>query len=73
MCQEVDAAKAQQYANSIDAIFFETSAKTNSNVFDLFAAISKRLPEPVEEADDRIDPERPEEPKPKKSGCCSIM
>ena len=38
--QEVDAGKAQRYADSIGAIFFETSAKTNSNVFDLFTAIS---------------------------------
>jgi GTPase SAR1 family protein len=38
--QEVDAGKAERYAETIGAIFFETSAKTNSNVYDLFTALS---------------------------------
>lgn len=41
LLQEVETSKAKAYADSIDAVFFETSAKTNANVFDLFTEISE--------------------------------
>jgi uncharacterized membrane protein YgcG len=44
----VSTAEAQAYAEEIDALCLETSAKLNKNVQDLFVDISRRLPQPVE-------------------------
>jgi Ras-related protein Rab-5C/Ras-related protein Rab-22 len=46
----VDADKARGYAEEIDALFLETSAKTNRNVASLFEAISRKLPAAQEPA-----------------------
>ena len=39
----VDRAKAQEYADSIDAYFFETSAMTDAGVQDAFLQVSRGL------------------------------
>ena len=36
---------AREYAEEINALFVETSAKEDTNVHELFVNISKRLPE----------------------------
>ena len=40
----IAAADAAQYAKEANLLFFETSAKTNENVKELFTAIAKKLP-----------------------------
>eukprot|EP00755_Sulcionema_specki_P007613 Sspe_Gene.38732::Locus_18685_Transcript_3_4_Confidence_0.400_Length_853::g.38732::m.38732/K07889/RAB5C; Ras-related protein Rab-5C len=42
--RKVDTAEAQAYADEKGLIFFETSAKSNLNVNELFLAIAKKLP-----------------------------
>mmetsp|Transcript_37303 Transcript_37303/g.48259 ORF Transcript_37303/g.48259 Transcript_37303/m.48259 type:complete len:151 (+) Transcript_37303:213-665(+) len=42
--RQVPTEEAQTYANSIGATFMETSAKTKSNVDEIFLNISKNLP-----------------------------
>jgi len=46
--REVSTAEAKAYADEIQAIFLETSAKLNKNVQDLFVDMSRRLPQPQE-------------------------
>lgn len=40
----IPAADAEAYARESELLFFETSAKTNTNVRELFTAIAKKLP-----------------------------
>ena len=40
----VPLADAEQYAKEANLLFFETSARTNENVKELFTAIAKKLP-----------------------------
>ena len=40
----IQTADAEQYAKEAGLLFFETSAKTSSNVRELFTAIAKKLP-----------------------------
>eukprot|EP00760_Papus_ankaliazontas_P029335 PhM_4_TR4209/c0_g1_i1/m.27612/K07887/RAB5A; Ras-related protein Rab-5A len=42
--RKVDTSEAQQYADSEDIIFMETSAKTGQNVNEVFVALAKKLP-----------------------------
>eukprot|EP01033_Poteriospumella_lacustris_P001613 gene1613-1175_t len=44
--REVDRSVAQGYANEINAIYLETSAKEDTNVQDIFVKLSARLPTP---------------------------
>jgi GTPase SAR1 family protein len=53
--REVDPADARAYAESIGAIFIETSAKDNRNVKELFVDLSRRLPPPVQDPSDFND------------------
>jgi Ras-related protein Rab-5C/Ras-related protein Rab-22 len=48
--QDVDTDRAHAYADEIDALFLETSAKTNRNVQGLFEGISRKLPAAQEPA-----------------------
>ena len=48
----VQKAKAKAYADSINAIFLETSAKTGQSVGDAFKGICSRLPAPDNDDDD---------------------
>jgi small GTP-binding protein len=44
--REVERSVAQNYANDINAIYLETSAKEDTNVQDIFVKLSARLPAP---------------------------
>jgi len=46
--REVSTAEANAYAEEIDALCIETSAKLNKGVQDLFVDISRKLPQPQE-------------------------
>lgn len=71
--REVQEEVAEEYAGSVEAIFVETSARTNKNVHWLFEEMSRRLPqEQAESAPGRhslVKPQ-PSEEHPKRS-CCS--
>lgn len=45
--REVETRVAKEYADEIGALFFETSAKDDTNVQALFSRLSERLPPPV--------------------------
>ena len=46
--REVDTETAKAYADEIEAMYVETSAKDDLNVQDMFVQISQRLPPPPE-------------------------
>ncbi|KAJ8600100.1 hypothetical protein CTAYLR_003453 [Chrysophaeum taylorii] len=70
--REVDTGVAQTYADDIGAAFFETSAKDDRNVSDLFTAMAGRVPAAASPADGfRIDAHVPRrEQTPKRKSCC---
>lgn len=70
--QEVHEDEARAYAESIGALFIETSAKANENVFDMFLAIARKLPPPVETPFSDIQELRNDTPKDakKRDSCC---
>eukprot|EP01105_Mastigella_eilhardi_P022562 TRINITY_DN5563_c0_g1_i1.p1 TRINITY_DN5563_c0_g1~~TRINITY_DN5563_c0_g1_i1.p1 ORF type:complete len:221 (-),score=70.50 TRINITY_DN5563_c0_g1_i1:69-704(-) len=69
--RKVDAAVAQAYADENGILFMETSAKTNTNVNEMFAAIAKKLPKTVTPAAQNRVPLTMPPPDQKKKKCCS--
>jgi len=69
--RQVASEEAQSYAAENGLIYWETSAKTNANVQELFEDIAKRLPRAAAPPPlaGGITLEAP--PPPKKAGCCS--
>ncbi|XP_032826296.1 ras-related protein Rab-22A [Petromyzon marinus] len=51
--REVSVQDARDYADSIDAIFIETSAKSAINICEIFARISERVPPGSQDSSDR--------------------
>jgi Ras-related protein Rab-22 len=68
--REVDMMEAKSYADEINALFLETSAKANRNVQELFQDISKRLPAPAEPVFDATMDLKKSSNKDKQSGGC---
>lgn len=71
--REVLEEAAEEFSNSVEAIFVETSARTNKNVHWLFEEISRRLPQEQAEphsANRALVRPRQAEEQPKRS-CCS--
>ena len=74
--REVSTAEAKAYADEIQALFLETSAKLNKNVQDLFVDMSRRLPKPQESTFGEVADLRAEKKSDgdggaaKKGGCC---
>ncbi|XP_047138478.1 ras-related protein Rab-5C isoform X1 [Hydra vulgaris] len=70
----VDYEEAHAYAEENGLLFMETSAKTASNVNELFLAIAKKLPKNTDQpgpgGPSRRGIELTENPEPPKSGCC---
>ena len=60
--------EAQQYALDNDIIYLETSAKTSSNVKNLFIEIAKKLPKNNINTEKEAFPVAP--PSKDKKGCC---
>jgi len=52
--REVEKETAQTYADEINAIFVETSAKTGDNVQEMITDISKRLPSTTQAANPNV-------------------
>ena len=52
--REVERETAKAYADNIDAIFVETSAKTGDNVQEMFTDISRRLPAISQQANPNV-------------------
>eukprot|EP00164_Ancoracysta_twista_P002042 GFYU01002690.1.p1 GENE.GFYU01002690.1~~GFYU01002690.1.p1 ORF type:complete len:204 (-),score=42.57 GFYU01002690.1:416-1027(-) len=74
--REVESEEAKAYADSIDALFTETSAKNDVGVHDLFVALSRKLMEmgganPAPGQDISIVPVGADEDAQKKKPCCS--
>jgi len=69
--RQVEADEAKAYADENGLLFFETSAKTNQNVNEMFRSIAVKLPKtPTQPRSSNIviDPEVV--PEQKKEGCC---
>jgi len=65
--REVEEWKAKEYADEINALFIETSAKEDTNVSELFVKISKQLPQADMSA---TVPGFPAANQKQKGGCC---
>lgn len=68
--REVPAKQAKAYADEINALFIETSAKEDTNVSDLFIQISDLLPNPSTESNVLPEIVDPYGGGKKKGGCC---
>eukprot|EP00698_Gefionella_okellyi_P016848 TRINITY_DN4858_c0_g1_i1.p1 TRINITY_DN4858_c0_g1~~TRINITY_DN4858_c0_g1_i1.p1 ORF type:complete len:203 (+),score=36.55 TRINITY_DN4858_c0_g1_i1:86-694(+) len=70
--RQVSSAQAKEYADSNNAMFFETSAKEDTNVSAVFTEISKRLPRNIAPPTGglQLAAAMAEPGKPAKSGCC---
>jgi len=74
--REVSTNEAKNYAENNNLLFFETSAKTNVNVRELFLAIAKKLPkeDQKESSDVMTDEWDPTKTQAKpEGGCCVIL
>lgn len=67
--RKVQTEEAQQYAQENEIIFMETSAKTATNVRNLFVEIAKKLPKTPLISERESFPIVPPKSK-EKSGCC---
>ncbi|DBA04266.1 TPA: hypothetical protein N0F65_009501 [Lagenidium giganteum] len=68
--REVPASQARAYAEEINAVFIETSAKEDTNVSDLFIQISQMLPKASAESNALPEIVDPYGGGKKKGGCC---
>lgn len=73
--RQVDSEEAKAYADEQGILFFETSAKTNTNVNELFRTVAQKLPKGAPQQQSRgnivINPDEQEGGKgDKKGGCC---
>eukprot|EP00891_Asterochloris_glomerata_P006442 jgi/Astpho2/6442/Aster-08287 len=73
--RQVTQDEAKSYAEENGLFFWETSAKSNSHVSELFQDMAKRLPKaasaaPAQAQDGNIQLDQPSE-RPKRNGCCS--
>ena len=70
----VEAEEAREYAAQQSLIFMDTSAKTNLNVKEIFAAIARKLPHNLPDRDEDIITSLDDSSKPGKAkaagGCC---
>jgi Ras-related protein Rab-5C len=71
--RSVEHNEADYYASENNLLFMETSAKTATNVVDLFTAIATRLPKPKDqnELPPGIIKPKKDESTSKRTGCCS--
>jgi len=73
--RKVKTEEAQAYADENAILFMETSAKTASNVNELFVAIAKKLPKssnrPSSDSRSIVQPDEGNSSKPQKKSCCS--
>eukprot|EP00301_Raphidiophrys_heterophryoidea_P019465 c4401_g1_i1.p1 GENE.c4401_g1_i1~~c4401_g1_i1.p1 ORF type:complete len:211 (+),score=41.55 c4401_g1_i1:61-633(+) len=65
--REVQTSTAEQYAREINALYIETSAKNDTNVYSLFEQITHRLPASEKQSAPNLTILPVEE---KRSGCC---
>ncbi len=65
--RQVPTSLAKEFAEENNLIFFETSAKTNTNVNDVFQTIANNLPRQNKAANNSVTLENNQ---PTKSGCC---
>lgn len=70
--REVDRVTAESYARDLNALYVETSAKADTNIQDLFALLSERLPQPPAPEANIIRPTQtmPAEKKSSSGPCC---
>lgn len=66
--REVETSTAQRYAEEMGAAFFETSAKDDDGIRDIFTEIVKRLPPPKPREEDAIALEQ--QSSSSSGGCC---
>jgi len=75
--RSVETAVAQSYADQNGLYFLETSAKTATNVDDIFYTIAERLPKSTAPAASvgniTLSSDAPAQPATQKKGCCTIM
>eukprot|EP01114_Cavostelium_apophysatum_P003638 TRINITY_DN1369_c0_g1_i1.p1 TRINITY_DN1369_c0_g1~~TRINITY_DN1369_c0_g1_i1.p1 ORF type:complete len:209 (-),score=39.47 TRINITY_DN1369_c0_g1_i1:59-685(-) len=71
--RKVKTEEAQAYAEENSCLFMETSAKTASNVNELFVAIAKKLPKAAArpQTSRLVQPSSNDEKQQQKKGCCS--
>ncbi|KXJ17854.1 ras-related protein Rab-22A [Exaiptasia diaphana] len=74
--REVPTQEAQDFANSVDAVFAETSARTSHNVYFLFEELCKKLPQeqiapPYGTSNRNQDHHRVTDQAPARKNCCS--
>ena len=69
--EEVDENEARNFAKEINAIFIKTSAKTSSEIKELFNSIGTKLLSQIEGIPKKLKKENND--KGKKPGCCDCL